>query len=68
MRISQYYLEIIYFLLRYALYDYMIMTPIKRLAFANARHNIWRAVPFIWEDAHYICTYDNYSSELICGK
>ena len=46
----------------------MIMTPIKGLAFANARHIIWCVVPFIWEDAHYILTYDNYSSELICVK
>jgi hypothetical protein len=44
------------------------MTPIKGLAFANARHIIWCVVPFIWEDAHYIRTYDNYSSELICVK
>jgi hypothetical protein len=44
------------------------MTPIKRLPFDNARNIIWSAVPFIWEDAHYIRTYDNYSSELICVK
>ena len=57
-----------YLLLRYALYDNMIMTPIKRSAFASARHIIWSVVPFIWEDAHYIRTYDKYSGELICVK
>jgi hypothetical protein len=44
------------------------MTPIKRLAFSNARHIIWNVVPFNWEEAHYIRSENNYSSELIYIK
>ena len=46
----------------------MIMTHIKRSLLASARHIIWSVVSFIWEDAHYILTYNNYSSELFCVK